>query len=81
MIVSGLLVETAPEKLENVKESLSVINEVKFQEAFQYDKIMLVVEAESLDNNLAVLKQIIEMPSILNVDLQYNILEDRDTAT
>jgi nitrate reductase NapAB chaperone NapD len=76
MVVSGLLVNTVPEKLEQIKKELLNINGVEINSVIDDYKIVVVVESESVHNEVEVSKQIAKIDGVHKVNLAYHHFDD-----
>lgn len=76
MVVSGLLVNTAPEKLEQVKDQLLSIEGVEINSVLDDQKLVVVVESRNDEDEAAVSKRIEEMEGVLSVNIAYHHFGD-----
>jgi periplasmic nitrate reductase NapD len=75
MVISGLYVETVPGKAENAAEELGKINGVEIHHIEKNHKIVLTIEAETIDQSYGISDTFKQIPSILLVCLVYNHFE------
>lgn len=75
MNVSGVVVKTAPEHLEQVTEALraSGLCEVHFQD--QAGKIIVTIEGADTDEEVKKMRDIMNLPNVLCADLAYSYSE------
>lgn len=76
MIVSGLLVNTLPEKLEQVKKELSTINRLKIQNTIDDYKLVVVIESETVENVNAISREMVKMDGVISISLAYHHFDD-----
>ncbi len=76
MVISGLLVNTLPEKLDQVKKELSGIRGVEINSVVDDYRIVVVMEAESVEREIAVSNHIAGMDGVLSVNLAYHNFEE-----
>ena len=76
MIGSGLLVNTLPEKLEQVKKELSTINRLKIQNTIDDYKLVVVIESETVENVNAISREMVKMDGVISISLAYHHFDD-----
>ncbi len=81
MVVSGLLINTVPEKLEQVKKELGAINGLEIHSIIDDYKIVVVVESETVEDEIAISGKIAKMDGVLGINLAYHHFEDQAMDT
>jgi periplasmic nitrate reductase NapD len=76
MVISGLYVETVPGKAESAAEELGEIKGVEIHHIEKKHKIVLTIEADTIDQSYQISDTFKQIPSILLVCLVYNHFED-----
>lgn len=76
MVVSGLLIKTRPEELEQVKKELSAINGLEIQNIIDDYKIVVVIKSETVEDEIEISKEIAKMNGVLGINLAYHHFED-----
>lgn len=76
MIVSGLLINTRPEKLEQIKKELSTINRLKIQNTIDDYKLVVVIESETVEDGSAISREMVKMDGVISISLAYHHFED-----
>ena len=76
MVVSGLLIITLPEQLEDVKKELSTINGLEIQNIIDDCKIVVVIESEIVEDGIMISREIAKMDGVLSINLAYHHFED-----
>jgi nitrate reductase NapD len=79
MVVSGLLINTLPEKLEEVKKQLSTMTGVEINTIIDGYKIVAVVESKTIEEEISISKQIAKMDGVLSISLAYHHFEEDET--
>jgi len=72
MVVSGLIVYTKPESLNYVKTRLNEMNNVEIHRVIEDHKIVIVIEADTVDGEVETSKKISEIDGVLGVNLVYH---------
>ena len=72
MVVSGLLVNTAPEKLQKVKDELLSIEGVEINSVLDDHKLVVVVESRNVEDEAIISKRIEEMDGVLGINVAYH---------
>lgn len=75
MVVSGLLINTLPKKLEQVKKGLSAIKGLEIQGIIDDYKIVAVIESKAIEDEVTISKEIEKMDGVLEVNLVYHHFE------
>ncbi len=75
VVISSLVVETEPERTDDVAEALAAIDGVEVHEVQGY-KIVVTIEAESSGASHAVASSFIGIPGVTNINLVYVNFED-----
>lgn len=78
MIVSGLLINTRPEKLEQIKKELSTINRLKIQNTIDDYKLVVVIESETVEDGIAISREMVKMDGVISISLAYHHFEDEE---
>jgi nitrate reductase NapD len=76
MVVSGLLVNTAPDKLELVKNELLKIKGIEINSVLDDYKIVIVVESKNVESEAQVSKLITNIEGVLGVNIAYHHFGD-----
>ena len=80
MVVSGLLVNTAPDKLEQVKSELSKLEGVEINSVLDDHKIVVVVESKDIEGETEVSKRITDIEGVLEVNIAYHHFGDDEQS-
>ena len=72
MVVSGWLVNTVPDKLEQVKSELLKIDGIEINDILDDHKIVVVVESKNVDDEAVISKRIAGMEGVLGISLAYH---------
>ena len=72
MVVSGWLVNTVPDKLEQVKSELLKIDGIEINDILDDHKIVVVVESKNVDDEAVISKRIAGMEGVLGINLAYH---------
>ncbi|MBL7032059.1 MAG: chaperone NapD [Nitrospira sp.] len=78
MVVSGLLVDTEPDKLEQVKSELLKIEGIEISSVLDDHKIVIVVELEDVESEVQISKKIKNIEGVLGVNIAYHHYGDDD---
>ena len=76
MVVSGLLVNTVPDKLEQVKGELLKIDGIEINSVLDDYKIVIVVESKNVESEAQVSKRITNIEGVLGVNIAYHHFGD-----
>ncbi len=76
MVVSGLLVNTAPDKLELVKSELLKIEGIEINSVLDDYKIVIAVESKDVESEAQISKKIADIDGVLGVNLAYHHFGD-----
>lgn len=76
MIISGLYVETVPGKAEDAAKELGKMKGVEIHHIEKNYKIVLTIEADSIDQSYQISDTFKQIKNILLVCLVYNHFED-----
>ncbi len=79
MVVSGLLVNTLPEKLEQVKKNLGTMKGVEINSVVDNYKIVVIIESKTVEDEVAISKEIARMDGVLGINLAYHHFEENET--
>lgn len=76
MNISSLVVQTLPENVNNVVESLQKVEtcDVHFQDS--NGKIIVTIEGEGVDDEIRILKSIQVLPHVIAADMMYSYSEE-----
>ena len=72
MVVSGLLVDTVPDKLEEVKSDLLKIEGIEINDVLDDHKIVVVVGSKNVEDEVEVSKRIMNIKGVLGVNIAYH---------
>lgn len=75
MVISSLVVETEPQAVDDVAARLALIDGVEVHELNGY-KIVVTIEAPTIDESHAVASSFISIPGVLGINLVYANFED-----
>lgn len=78
MVISGLLVNTLPEKLERVKEYLCTMKGVEVNSVVDDYRIIVIIEAKTVEDELAVSGEIAAIDGVLGINLAYHHFEENE---
>jgi len=78
VVISSLVIETAPERTEAVAEHLAGLGGVEVHGIDGY-KIIITIEAETVDASHAIANGIVPVEGVIGVDLIYLNFEDDKT--
>ncbi len=78
MVVSGLLVNTLPEKLAQVKKNLGTMKGVEINSVVDGYRIIVIVESKTVEDEVDISKAIAEMDGVLGINLAYHHFEDNE---
>ncbi len=78
MVISSLVVETAPDRTAHVAESLVLIEGVEVHETHA-EKLVVTIEAETLDDSHAIASSFINIEGVTGINLVYANFEDDPT--
>lgn len=76
MVVSGLIVNTVSEKLDQVKRELLNMNGIEINSVLDDYKIVIVVESKNVEDEVAASKRIAEIDGVLGINLAYHHFRD-----
>jgi len=75
VVISSLVVETQPDQTAVIARSLGAITGVEVHETQGY-KLVVTIEAETVDDSHQIASSFIELPGVLGVNLVYCNFED-----
>lgn len=78
MVISSLVVEALPDSVDAVKDALVVKPGVEVHERNGY-KLVVTIEAETVDDSHDIASSFISIPGVIGVDLIYLNFEDDKT--
>lgn len=78
MVISSLVVETKPERTDEVSAELAERAGVEVHETNGY-KIVVTIEAETVDDSHAIASGFIDIPGVTGINLVYANFEDDPT--
>lgn len=79
MVISSLVVEAAPDYVDAVATVLPQVDAgVEVHETVDY-KIVVTIEAASVDDSHAIASRFVKIPGVINVNLVYANFEDDET--
>lgn len=76
MNISSIVVRTAPEHLDNVINDINGLDRCEVHFSDPDGKIVVTVEGESLDEQIASFKLIQKIPFVFNANVAYSYCED-----
>jgi len=76
MVVSGLLVNTVTDKLEQVQSELLKIEGIKINSVLDDYKIVVVVKLNNVEDQVGVSKRIMNIKGVLGVNIAYHHFGD-----
>ena len=79
MVISSLIVETMNDSIDAVAEALASMEGVEVHEKVDDYKIVVTIEAETVDDSHTISSSFINIPGVLGVDLIYFNFEDDRT--
>ncbi len=74
MVISGLLVNIDPGKLEQVKEGIQSIDGLSISDVIK-DRIVVILESETVEEEVAASKRIAMMSGVASVKVVYHHFE------
>jgi nitrate reductase NapD len=78
MVVSSLVVRTLPEQANTIRKKLGAIDGVEVNDIIDGYKIIVVMEADRVEDEITISKQISQMDGVLAVNLAYHHFEDME---
>jgi nitrate reductase NapD len=78
MVISSLVVEALPDKVEDVEDALVTKPGVEVHERNGY-KLVVTIEADTVDDSHDIASSFITIPGVIGVDLIYFNFEDDKT--
>ena len=78
MVISSLVVETAPEYTDEVAQKLPEVNGVEVHEVQGY-KVVITIEADTVDESHDIANGLTSITGVLSVNLIYLNFEDDKT--
>ena len=79
MVISSLVVETEADAIDAVAQQLASIEGVEVHEKVDGYKIVVTIEAETVDDSHSVSSTFIQIPGVLGINLIYFNFEDDKT--
>lgn len=76
MNISSALVKTLPDSIDKVIESLKASKLCTYHLNDGKGKIIISIEGESIDDELAIVNQLSKIPDVISVDIVYSFMED-----
>lgn len=80
MVISGLVVETAPEHTAEAARAIAAREGVEVHETNDY-KLVVTIEAETVDDSHAIASSFIKIEGVTGVNLVYANFEDDPTLS
>jgi len=77
MVVTGLVVKTAPEKLQDVLEELEKINKVSITKIMDENKILTIIDNQKKGEESATSKEIAQIKGVMSISLAYHHFESQ----
>ncbi len=78
MVISSLVVETTPERTDEVAAELARREGVEVHEINGY-KVVVTIEAETVDDSHGIASRFIDVPGVTGINLVYANFEDDPT--
>lgn len=75
-VKSGILVNTAPEKMDQVRENISALNKAEVSYVVDDSRFVIVIHAGSLEEKNTILKEIEKIDAVVNLNLMYDHFEE-----
>jgi nitrate reductase NapD len=76
MVLSGLLVKIIPDKLDQVKENLRIIEGLKIHSMTDDNEILAMLETSSVEDETSISSDIAKIEGVLEVNLAYHHFND-----
>lgn len=80
MVVSGILVNTAPDKFEHVKSELLKMDGIEINAFLDDYRIVVVVQSKNMEDEAVVSRRIAEMEGVLGINLAYHHFGEDEQA-
>ena len=78
MVVSALLVNIVPDKMEKVKSELLSIHGLSVNSIIDDYKIVIVVESDNVEDEVEISKYIAKIDGVLGINLAYHHFDDEE---
>lgn len=80
MLISGLLVKTHPESLEQVKEELLKMEGIEIDSVLDDHKIVVVVASRDMSDEEKVSRQIKQIKGVVGINIAYHHFGDDERS-
>jgi len=78
MVISALLVNIVPDRMEQVKAELLKIDGLKINSIIDDYKMVVVLESENVEDEVEISKYIAEIDGVLGINLAYHHFDDEE---
>ena len=78
MVISALLVNIGPDRMEKVKAELLTIDGLKINSIIDDYKILVVLESENVEDEVEISKYIAKIDGVLGINLAYHHFDDEE---
>ncbi len=78
MVISALLVNMVPDKMEKVKTELLTVDGLKINSIIDDYKIVVVLESENVEDEVEISKYISKIDGVLGINLAYHHFDDEE---
>ena len=75
MVVTGLVVKTAPEMLKEVFAAIENLNKVSITRIMNGNKILVIIDLENKDEEAAVSEEIKQIKGVISISFAYHHVE------
>jgi len=76
MPVSGVVISCQPDKAEAVVNVIMKISQIELHQRLENGKLVAVLEAAAVDDEVAIVNDILQVDGVLDVRLAYHNFED-----
>lgn len=80
MPISGIVICCQINEIENVVNRLQVFSQLEISRKLEDGHIVAIIEAESVDGEVTVVKNIMNVPGVIDVRLAYHNFEDVEVS-
>jgi nitrate reductase NapD len=81
MNISSVVITTSPEHVQEVKDSINLLDYCEVHFHHSDGKIVATIEGESIDDQMNILKRIQDIRFVLSASLAYSYCEDELTKS
>jgi nitrate reductase NapD len=78
MVISALLVNIVPDRMEQVKAALLTIEGLKINSIIDDYKIVVVLESGNVEDEVEISKYIAKIDGVLGINLAYHHFDDEE---